>query len=105
MRIGEKTSHIPFRDSKLTYLLQDCLSGDGKTLMIVNLSPTVSSAPESLCSLRFASDVNKVELGKPVKVVKNSINKEEGEGEDRSRSTTRLLPPKAPSTRSHSSGR
>ena len=62
--IGQKASHIPFRNSKLTYLLQPSLSGDGKTLMMVNLSPTDLSAQESLCSLRFAAQVNKCELGK-----------------------------------------
>ena len=36
---------------------QDCLSGDGKTLMLVNISPCESSVQETTCSLRFASQV------------------------------------------------
>jgi kinesin family protein C1 len=62
--IGKKASHIPFRNSKLTWLLQPSLSGDGKTLMVVNMSPTEQSTQETLCSLRFAAQVNKCELGK-----------------------------------------
>ncbi|KAI9986071.1 hypothetical protein PInf_024926 [Phytophthora infestans] len=69
--IGSKASHIPFRNSKLTYLLQSSLSGDGKTLMMVNLSPTLESASESLCSLRFAKQVNQCELGKPKRQIKS----------------------------------
>ncbi|GMI11050.1 hypothetical protein TrVE_jg3315 [Triparma verrucosa] len=59
--------HVPFRDSKLTYLLQNSLGGDSKTLAIVCCSPVPSSWNESLCSLRFASKVNKVELQKETK--------------------------------------
>ncbi|KAL0583158.1 hypothetical protein ABG067_006925 [Albugo candida] len=69
--IGNKASHIPFRNSKLTYLLQNCLSGDGKTLMMVNLSPTFESANETLCSLRFAKQVNQCELGKAKRQIKS----------------------------------
>lgn len=67
--IGQKRSHVPFRHSRLTWLLQPSLSGDGKTLMVANVSPTGASAPESLCTLRFASGVNQCELGKAKRTV------------------------------------
>ena len=61
---AQKQGHIPFRNSTLTYLLQDSLSQDSKTLMIVCVSPVIYNAEETFCSLNFASRVRTVELGK-----------------------------------------
>ncbi|CAM6100965.1 unnamed protein product [Calypogeia fissa] len=46
--------HVPYRDSKLTFLLQDSLGGNSKTIMIANVSPSSCCAMESLSTLKFA---------------------------------------------------
>ena len=61
--LARKDKHVPYRNSKLTYFLQDSLGGDSKTIMVVNASPTATSLHETDCSLRFAQRVRKVELG------------------------------------------
>ena len=51
----EKSSHVPYRDSKLTLLLQDSLGGNTKTLMIAVVSPADYNYDETLSTLRYAS--------------------------------------------------
>lgn len=55
--------HIPFRNSKLTYLLQDALGSENKCCMVVCVSPEAEDSGESLCSLTFAQRVHGVVLG------------------------------------------
>jgi len=62
--LSQKNAHIPFRNSKLTHLLQDSLGGNSKTCFVVNVSPSESCLNETLCSLQFAARVNTVELGR-----------------------------------------
>ncbi len=52
---AQKNAHIPFRNSTLTFLLQDSLSQDSKTLMIVCISPVLYNCEETTCSLNFAA--------------------------------------------------
>ncbi|XP_049280604.1 osmotic avoidance abnormal protein 3 isoform X2 [Anopheles funestus] len=53
--VDGKTRHIPYRDSKLTRLLQDSLGGNTKTLMIACISPADYNYDETLSTLRYAS--------------------------------------------------
>lgn len=50
--------YVPFRDSTLTYVLQNYLGGDSKTLMFVNISPLITQINETNNSLKFATEVN-----------------------------------------------
>ncbi|XP_030409844.1 kinesin-like protein KIFC2 [Gopherus evgoodei] len=58
-----RQGHVPFRNSKLTYLLQDSLGKGNKTVMMVQISLLEKNAGETMCSLKFAQRVCKVELG------------------------------------------
>jgi len=64
---GQK--HVPYRNSKLTFLLQDALKESSKVLMFVNINPTPGYAGESTCSLQFASRCRSVQLGQAKKSI------------------------------------
>uniref|UniRef100_A0A7S2G3A1 Kinesin-like protein n=2 Tax=Haptolina brevifila TaxID=156173 RepID=A0A7S2G3A1_9EUKA len=65
--LASSEKHVPFRDSKLTYLLQDSLGGNSKTLMFVNCGPSQDNCAETINSLNFASRAKSVALGKATK--------------------------------------
>lgn len=53
--VDGKSQHIPYRDSKLTRLLQDSLGGNTKTVMIAACSPADYNYEETLSTLRYAA--------------------------------------------------
>jgi hypothetical protein len=67
---GDK--HVPYRNNKLTQLLQDGLGGNAKTLMFVNISPADYNAEETSTSLQYAQRV---------KLITNVANKQQESAE------------------------
>ncbi|KAL2093274.1 hypothetical protein ACEWY4_010586 [Coilia grayii] len=64
--------HVPFRNSKLTHLLQPCLCGDAKACVFVNVSPDPLNITETLSSLQFGSSIRQVALGKATQNVSST---------------------------------
>ena len=53
-RTGQ-SNHVPFRDSKLTRILKESLTGNSKTLMIANISPSGHNYEDTLNTLKYAN--------------------------------------------------
>jgi kinesin family protein 4/21/27 len=62
---GSKLKHVPYRESKLTRLLQDSLGGNSHTVMLACVSPADSNIEETLNTLRYADRARKIK-NKPV---------------------------------------
>lgn len=71
--LAQKSTHIPYRNSKLTQVLQESLGGHAKTLMFVHITPEVNAIGETISTLKFAERVASIELGAA------QSNKETGE--------------------------
>ncbi|KAK7305290.1 hypothetical protein VNO77_43193 [Canavalia gladiata] len=71
--LAQKSLHIPYRNSKLTQVLQDSLGGHAKTLMFVHINPELNAIGETISTLKFAERVSSIELGAA------QSNKETGE--------------------------
>ncbi|XP_077948946.1 kinesin-like protein KIF17 isoform X2 [Gasterosteus aculeatus] len=59
--VDGRSKHVPYRDSKLTRLLQDSLGGNTRTLMIACLSPADNNYEESLSTLRYANRAKSIQ--------------------------------------------
>lgn len=59
--LTSKTSHIPYRDSKLTMILRDSLGGNARTVMIAALGPASYNFSETMSTLRYAERAKKIE--------------------------------------------
>lgn len=57
---SKQKRHIPYRDSKLTFLLKECLGGNSSTSFICTASPAVSEVEKSIATLRFAQRAKKI---------------------------------------------
>ena len=55
-----KQRHIPYRDSKLTFMLRDSLGGNSKTVIIANISPSQINLGETLSTLEFAKRAKQI---------------------------------------------
>ncbi len=74
---GKKNVRVPYRDSKLTRILQEALGGRCKTLIIATVSPSQTAISESLSTLNYAQSANGI-INKPISSTFHEINATQG---------------------------
>ena len=72
--LTEASTHIPYRDSKLTRILQESLGGNSLTVLIITCSMSSFNATETLSTLRFGSRAKKIK-NKPIANLERSPKK------------------------------
>lgn len=75
---GKDSSHIPYRDSKITRLLKDSLGGNGKTVMLACASPADVNFEETLNTLRFASRASTIVNNAQVNIDESDLVMDDG---------------------------
>jgi kinesin family protein 18/19 len=59
-QLSEGSSFVPYRDSKLTRILKECLGGNAQTLIISCISPSYISYEETANTLKYSSKASKI---------------------------------------------
>eukprot|EP00736_Rhodelphis_marinus_P006089 Rmarinus@m.13914 len=93
-----KSGHVPYRNSKLTYLMQDSLGGSSKMLMYLQISPEENNRGESLCSLNFGARVQSVQLGPARRTIENEAPSSAASSPSAAQRSERLSPRTEPSS-------
>lgn len=71
---SEKLCHIPYRDSKLTRILQESLGGNSRTFLLCCCSPSSFKASKTLSTLRFGARAKQIKNKPKVKTERGSMN-------------------------------
>jgi kinesin family member C2/C3 len=74
-----KDKHVPYRNSKITHLLQESLgAADGQTLVLVHVSPTTADVTETVNTLKFAARVNRQQSATKRRSERQEVNRLQG---------------------------
>lgn len=68
------SDHVPYRNSKLTRMLQPSLSGNARISVICTINPDPSATAESMSTLQFAQRIKKVQVGRKLQDIGRLLN-------------------------------